>query len=147
MTKIATLKKHLMNDQKFKQEYAKADADYAIVEALIRARAVAKLSQAEVAARIGTTQSAIARLEAGNVAPTLSTLRRYAEATGTKLKIGLVSVPAAINTASSDVDRRELFPTLLTQDNSIAAARIDCSPSGPVRQIEGFCEGRISGSS
>jgi DNA-binding XRE family transcriptional regulator len=92
MTKIAILKKRLMNDPKFKQEYAKADADYAIIEALIRARAVAKLSQAEVAARIGTTQSAIARLEAGNVAPTLSTLRRYAEATGTKLKIGLVSV-------------------------------------------------------
>lgn len=94
MTKIATLKKRLMNDPKFKQEYAKADADYAIVEALIRARAVAKLSQAEVAARIGTTQSAIARLEAGNVAPTISTLRRYAEATGTKLKIGLVSARA-----------------------------------------------------
>ena len=91
MTKIAILKKRLMNDPKFKQEYAKADADYVIIEALIRARAVAKLSQAEVAARIGTTQSAIARLEAGNVAPTLSTLRRYAEATGTKLKIGLVS--------------------------------------------------------
>jgi ribosome-binding protein aMBF1 (putative translation factor) len=91
MTKIATLKKRLMHDPRFKQEYAKADADYAIVEALIRARTVAKLSQAQVAARIGTTQSAIARLEAGNVAPTISTLRRYAEATGTKLKIGLVA--------------------------------------------------------
>ncbi|MEH2513457.1 DNA-binding XRE family transcriptional regulator [Nitrobacteraceae bacterium AZCC 1564] len=91
MTKIAILKKRLMHDPKFKQEYAKADADYAIVEALIRARTRAKLSQAEVAKKIGTTQSAIARLEAGNVAPTLSTLRRYAEATGTKLKIGLVS--------------------------------------------------------
>lgn len=91
MTKLATLKKRLMHDPGFKREYAKADADYAIVEALIRARTVAKLSQAQVAARIGTTQSAIARLEAGNVAPTISTLRRYAEATGTKLKIGLVS--------------------------------------------------------
>ena len=91
MTKIATLKKRLMRDPKFKQEYAKADADYAIIEALIRARTTAKLSQAQVAKKIGTTQSAIARLEAGNVAPTISTLRRYAEATGTKLKIGLVS--------------------------------------------------------
>lgn len=91
MTKIATLKKRLGRDPKFKQEYAKADADYAIVEALIRARTTAKLSQAQVAKKIGTTQSAIARLEAGNVAPTISTLRRYAEATGTKLKIGLVS--------------------------------------------------------
>lgn len=36
MTKIATLKKRLMHDPRFEQEYAKADADYAIVEALIR---------------------------------------------------------------------------------------------------------------
>jgi len=91
MTKIATLKMRLMHDPEFKREYAKADTDYAIVEALIRARTRAKLSQAQVAKKIGTTQSAIARLEAGNVAPALSTLRRYAEATGTKLKIGLVS--------------------------------------------------------
>jgi hypothetical protein len=35
MTKIATLKKRLMQDPKFKREYAKADADYVLVEALI----------------------------------------------------------------------------------------------------------------
>jgi ribosome-binding protein aMBF1 (putative translation factor) len=92
MTKIATLKKRLMHDPKFKREYEKADADYAIVEALIRARTTAKLSQNQIAKRIGTTQSAIARLEGGNVAPTISTLRRYAEATGTRLQIELVDV-------------------------------------------------------
>jgi DNA-binding XRE family transcriptional regulator len=90
MTKIATIKKRLMKNPKFRQKYREADADYAIIEALIQARALAKMSQTQVADRIGTTQSAIARLEAGNVAPTLSTLRRYAEATGTRLKIGLV---------------------------------------------------------
>jgi transcriptional regulator with XRE-family HTH domain len=42
-----------------------------------------------VAKRIGTTQSAIARLEAGNTEPTIPTLRRYAEATGKKLRIEL----------------------------------------------------------
>lgn len=91
MTKISTLKKRLMEDPKFRKEYEKADAEFSIIEALIHARAAAKLSQAEVARRIGTTQSAIARLEAGNVAPTIPTLRRYAEATGTKLHIELVA--------------------------------------------------------
>ncbi|MBL8591136.1 MAG: helix-turn-helix domain-containing protein, partial [Devosia sp.] len=43
------------------------------------------------AKRIGTTQSAVARLEGGHVSPSLSTLRRYAEATGAKLQIDLVS--------------------------------------------------------
>ena len=89
MTKISELKKGWIRDPKFRKEYEKADEEFAIVEALIRARAKAKLSQAELAKRIGTTQSAIARLEGGGVSPSLSTLRRYAEATGTKLHLEL----------------------------------------------------------
>jgi transcriptional regulator with XRE-family HTH domain len=79
-----------MRDPEFRKEYDKADEEFAIIEALIRARAKAKLSQADVAKRIGTTQSAIARLEGGRVSPSLSTLRRYAEATGTRLQVDLV---------------------------------------------------------
>lgn len=90
MTKIADLKKRLMDNPEFKAEYEKADAEFAIVEALVRARTKANLSQAELAKRIGTTQSAIARLEGGGVSPSLSTLRRYADATGSKLQIELV---------------------------------------------------------
>lgn len=91
MTKIADLKKRLMDNPEFREEYEKADAEFAIIEALVRARSAAKLSQAELAKRIGTTQSAVARLEGGGVSPSLSTLRRYAEATGTKLHVELVS--------------------------------------------------------
>ncbi len=40
--------------------------------------------------RLGTTQSAVARLEGGRVSPSFATLRRYAEATGTRLTVGLV---------------------------------------------------------
>lgn len=90
MTKIADLKKRLMNDPEFQREYEKADAEFALVEALVKARTDAKMSQADVAKRIGTTQSAIARLEGGRVSPSISTLRRYAEATGSKLEINLV---------------------------------------------------------
>lgn len=92
MTKISELKARLMADPAFKAEYEKADAEFAIIEALVLARTRAKLSQAELAKRIGTTQSAIARLEGGGVSPSLSTLRRYAEATGARLKIDLVSL-------------------------------------------------------
>ncbi len=91
MTKIADLKKRLMTNPGFQAEYEKADAEFAIIEALVRARTEARLSQAELAKRLGTTQSAIARLEGGGVSPSLSTLRRYAEATGTKLQVSLVA--------------------------------------------------------
>lgn len=53
------------------------------------ARTAAKLTQIELARRFGTTQSAVARLEGGRVSPSLATLRRYAEATGTRLTVGL----------------------------------------------------------
>lgn len=91
MTRIADLKKRLAENPEFRDGYEEADAEFRIIEALVRARAKAKLTQAELAQRIGTTQSAIARLEGGGVSPTLATLRRYAEATGAKLEIKLVS--------------------------------------------------------
>jgi len=91
MTSLADLKKTLMDNPDFRVEYDKADAKFRLIEALVQARTRARLSQAELARRLGTTQSAIARLEGGGVSPTLSTLRRYAEATGTRLEINLVS--------------------------------------------------------
>jgi transcriptional regulator with XRE-family HTH domain len=90
MTKLSELKKRWMNDPEFRSQYAEADAEYTIIETLIRARNDAKLSQAELAKRIGTTQSAIARLESGGISPSLSTLRRYAAATGTRLRMELL---------------------------------------------------------
>lgn len=91
MTKLVDLKKRLMADPDFAAGYAEADGEYSLVEALIEARSKAKLSQTELAERLGTTQSAIARLEGGGVTPTLKTLRRYAEATGMKLRVELVA--------------------------------------------------------
>jgi predicted transcriptional regulator len=91
MTKIAELKQRLMKNAEFRAEYEKADAEFALVEALVRARTKANLTQAELAKRIGTTQSAVARLEGGHVSPSIATLRRYAHATGAKLQIDLVT--------------------------------------------------------
>lgn len=91
MIKIAELKKRLMGNPEFRAEYEKADAEFSLIEELIRARSEAGLSQAELAKRIGTSQSAVARLEGGGVSPSISTLRRYAEATGRKLEVSLVA--------------------------------------------------------
>lgn len=55
--------------------------------ALDAARGEANPSQAEIARRMGTSQPAVARLESGRGNPSLATLRRYAEATGTTLRI------------------------------------------------------------
>lgn len=62
------------------------DADLSIAKLIIEARTRAKLTQVELAERMGTSQSAITRLERG-ATPNLSTLRRLAEATGNELKI------------------------------------------------------------
>jgi ribosome-binding protein aMBF1 (putative translation factor) len=92
MTRLATLKKKWMRDPEFRKAYRQADGEYAVVEALIRARTKAKMSQTDLARKLGTTQSAVARLEGGRVSPTVATLRRYAEATGSKLEINLVAM-------------------------------------------------------
>ncbi len=79
-----------MKDPEFAAAYAEADAEYSVLEAMLKARIEAGLTQAEVAARAGTTQSAIARLEGGRVSPTVETLRKYAKAVGKRLKVEMV---------------------------------------------------------
>ncbi len=53
-----------------------------LIEELVRARRQSELSQTEIAARMGTSQSAVARLESGELDARLSTLERYAAALG-----------------------------------------------------------------
>ena len=90
MTRLKDLKKRLMKDPEFREEYVRVDEEFALIEALVRARTAARLTQEELARRLGTTQSAVARLEGGGVSPSIATLRRYAEATGTRLTVALV---------------------------------------------------------
>lgn len=60
---------------------------FALARALIEARGAAALTQAQVAERMGTTQAVVARLESGRTLPATRTLIRFAEATGTRLRI------------------------------------------------------------
>lgn len=75
-----------------KKAYDELDEEFAFLDEVLKARAEAGLTQAEVAARIGTTQSAIARLESAEArhSPSIATLQRYAKALGYKLQIRLV---------------------------------------------------------
>ena len=59
-----------------------ADHRRELIDELVRARQDSELSQTEIAARMGTSQSAVARLESGDLDVRLSTLERYAAAVG-----------------------------------------------------------------
>jgi predicted transcriptional regulator len=61
----------------------------AVIGELAGARRAAGLSQTEVAARMGTSQSVVARLESGAIDARLSTLQRYALAVGRELELGV----------------------------------------------------------
>jgi transcriptional regulator with XRE-family HTH domain len=75
-----------------KQEYDRIGGEFEFLDEILRARAAAGLTQADVAARIGTTQSAVARLESADAkhSPSIATLQRYASALGCTLQVRLV---------------------------------------------------------
>src|SRR5437763_10693499 len=76
-----------------KAEYDAQAEEFALLDELLKARRQAGLTQAEVAARMGTKTPAVARLEAGGGSrrhsPSVSTLRKYAQAVGCSLEIRL----------------------------------------------------------
>jgi DNA-binding XRE family transcriptional regulator len=75
----------------FTEAYDAMELEYLVAAQLLRARARAGLTQDAVAERMGTTKSAISRLEsAGKHSSSIATLQRYAEAVGCDLKVKLV---------------------------------------------------------
>jgi len=87
MTKISNLHKKWMKDPEYRREYDALEEEFALASALIAARSHAGLSQEELAAKMATSQSAIARMESGRRIPSGTTLKRFARATGTRLRI------------------------------------------------------------
>ena len=81
--------KEMAENPAYREAYDALEGEFALVGALIQARTRADLSQAEVASRMGTTESAVSRLESGRVKPSTRTLERYAKATGHTLHISL----------------------------------------------------------
>jgi ribosome-binding protein aMBF1 (putative translation factor) len=74
-------------DPEYVAGYEALEEEYALADALIRARAAAEMTQTQVAEAMGTTQAAVARLEGARTMPSTRTLQRFAKATGTRLRI------------------------------------------------------------
>ena len=74
-----------------KAGYERARRAFELAQQVRKLREAQGLSQAELARRIGSTQPAVARLEAGGVAPTIETLGRIAAALGVELSVSFKS--------------------------------------------------------
>ena len=82
-------KKELLKDPEWKKGYDALELEFSIIEQVIRKRLDSGLSQKQLAEKIGTKQSAISRLEGGNISPSVAFLEKVAEALGGKLQISL----------------------------------------------------------
>lgn len=89
MSKWKDLEKELLSDPATKKEFDKLTPRYAVISQLIEARIKNKMTQLDVAKKVGTKQSAIARLESGNVNPSLEFLQKIAQVMGYKLSVRL----------------------------------------------------------
>lgn len=96
MTKVRDLHQKWMKDGAYRSAHKELAPEFEIAHAVIQARVQANLTQEQLAERMHTTQSVIARLESGRVRPSTQTLERLATATGTRLKISFEPEPAGV---------------------------------------------------
>ena len=85
----------------FNQAYDELEDEYLLIRELLGARMRAGLTQEEVAESMGTTKSAVSRLEAaGKHSPSVTTLKKYASAVGCEVEIHLVPAPRRTSASS-----------------------------------------------
>jgi ribosome-binding protein aMBF1 (putative translation factor) len=87
MSKVQNLHRKWMKNGEYRRAHQALVPEFELARAVIEARAQAGLTQEQLARRMDTSQSVIARLESGRVRPSTQTLDRLAAATGTRLKI------------------------------------------------------------
>ena len=90
MTSLAKLRRDLSTDPEVRAEYDRLGPIFAVVGQMVEARQQAGLTQVEIAQRMGTSQSVVARLENGRHMPTFDMVARYAAAIGRRVDIRLV---------------------------------------------------------
>lgn len=94
---VAITGKRWSKDPAFANAYAALADEFAALGELVRARQLAEMTQADVAAIMGIAQASVARLESSagsrKHAPSMATLRRYADAVGCVLRITLAPKP------------------------------------------------------
>lgn len=90
----AELKERALANPKIRAAYESTAPEYSLLRQMLKARARAGLSQAEIARRMGTKAPAVTRLESslsnGKHSPSVATLRRYAHAVGCELQVKFV---------------------------------------------------------
>lgn len=92
MTKsLQSMRKKMLADREVRTNYDAMADEFSLARELIAARVRAGLTQAELAARMDTTQSVVARLESGAQLPSVKTLLRFAKATGARPVIKLLA--------------------------------------------------------
>lgn len=79
--------KESLKNPKIKAEYDRLEPEFAIIKAVIEARINKGITQEKLAKKMGTTQSAIARLESGKANPSVAFLQKMAHAINSKLEI------------------------------------------------------------
>ena len=81
------LKANLMKIPEFRREYQKLEPEFQIARQMISARLSRKMTQEELARRMGTGQAVVSRLEGMNARPTISLLERLSRALKTPISI------------------------------------------------------------
>ena len=89
MMKLDDLKNDLLKRTDVRAEYEALAEEFSLAKALIRARSEADMTQNDVAQKMHTSQSYVAKMEGGQISPSIKALQRYAAATGSRLKISL----------------------------------------------------------
>lgn len=87
MKTFTELKAEMLKDPDFKKGYDELAPIFDLIVIIMQRRATQGLTQAELAKRMGTKQSAISRFESGNYNPTLGFLQKLADALDVKLRI------------------------------------------------------------
>ncbi len=93
MTDVNELHAKWMESPSYKAAYEEMAPEFELAAALIDTRNQAGLTQEKLAELMDAPQSFVARLESGTQNTTLKTLKRFAKATGTRLRIGFETVP------------------------------------------------------
>lgn len=87
MIDFESVKKRLLKDPEIKKHYDALAPEFALAAALIQKRIDKKMTQAQLAKKMGTKQSAVSRLESGGSNPRFSQLKKAATALDCTLKI------------------------------------------------------------
>jgi ribosome-binding protein aMBF1 (putative translation factor) len=92
MARVSDMHKRWMKEPKYRKAYESLEDEFVLAAAVMGVRKRAGLTQEELARKMGTTQPVVARLEGGQWRPSMRTLQRLAEATGSRLHISFAPI-------------------------------------------------------